>query len=40
MNTEIARCGRAHLKSEIKKRRSNYITEKYYERSITHRLFK
>lgn len=40
MNLQSINTCKAQQKSELKKRRSKYITEKYNERSITNRLFK
>lgn len=40
MNSQIAEKSKIDQKSEIKKRRKKYITEKYHERSIINRLFK
>ncbi len=40
MNTQSLLNNKRDQKSELKKRRRKYITDKYNERSITNRLFK
>ncbi|WP_262712886.1 hypothetical protein [Aquimarina intermedia] len=40
MNSQAIVTTKTSQKSEIRKRRSKYITEKYHERSIVNRLFK